>query len=158
LDDNGEPEIIAATDYGDMIIFSLDGTSYFPYPIANELPFTSSAMVTDLDNDGDLEIFAGSSNSLIVIDVKEMGNSDNFFNMYRGNFLRNGYYEAGEDCGALLGDVSGDGNINILDLVQIANYILEVSVPAFECAADFTGDGNVNILDLVQIANYILEN
>jgi hypothetical protein len=54
--------------------------------------------------------------------------------------------------------VTGDGNINILDLVQIANLILEVSTPAFECAADFTGDGNVNILDLVQIANYILDN
>jgi hypothetical protein len=77
--------------------------------------------------------------------------------MYRGNFLRNGYYKASDDCGALLGDVSGDGNINILDLVQIANYILGVSVPAFECAADFTQDGNVNILDLVQIANYILD-
>ena len=57
-----------------------------------------------------------------------------------------------------MGNVTGDGNINILDLVQIANLILEVSTPAFECAADFTGDGNVNILDLVQIANYILDN
>ena len=157
LDADGEAEVIAANDTGNMIIFSVDGTYYFPYPIENELPFTSSAMVTDLDNDGDLEIFAGSSNSLFVIDVKEMGYSDNYFNMYRGNFLRNGYYEASDDCGALLGDVSGDGNINILDLVQIANYILEVSVPAFECAADFTQDGNVNILDLVQIANYILD-
>ena len=51
-----------------------------------------------------------------------------------------------------------DGNINILDLVQIANYILNVSTPAYPCAADFTQDGNVNILDLVQIANYILDN
>ena len=57
-----------------------------------------------------------------------------------------------------MGDVTGDGNINILDLVQIASLILEVSTPDFECAADFTGDGNVNILDLVQIANYILDN
>jgi len=55
-------------------------------------------------------------------------------------------------------DLDGDGNINILDLVQIASLILEVSTPTFECAADFTGDGNVNILDLVQIANYIVDN
>ena len=47
---------------------------------------------------------------------------------------------------------------NILDLVQISNYILGMSTPAYECAADFTGDGNVNILDLVQIANFILNN
>ena len=80
--------------------------------------------------------------------------------MYRGNAQRSGYYMPGDDteCGVDLGDVSGDGDINILDLVQISNYILDVSTPAYACAADFTGDGNVNILDLVQIANFILDN
>ena len=57
-----------------------------------------------------------------------------------------------------VGDVTGDGIVNILDLVQVVNLILEISTPAYECAADFTGDGTVNILDLVQIANYILDN
>ena len=46
-------KVIAVNEIGDMIIISLDGTYYFPYSITNELPFTSSAMVTDLDNDGD---------------------------------------------------------------------------------------------------------
>ena len=78
--------------------------------------------------------------------------------MYRGNNQRTGYYDMSGDseCGVQLGDVSGDGTINILDLVQIANYVLNVSTPAYECAADFTQDGMVNILDLVQIANFIL--
>jgi hypothetical protein len=62
------------------------------------------------------------------------------------------------ECGVELGDVSGDGTINILDLVQVANLILGAGVPTFECAADFTGDGIVNILDIVQIANAILGN
>jgi len=62
------------------------------------------------------------------------------------------------ECGAELADVNGDGQINILDLVQISNLILETSTPAYECAADFNQDGQVNILDLVQIVNYILEN
>jgi hypothetical protein len=57
-----------------------------------------------------------------------------------------------------LGDVNGDTIINILDLVQISNYVLEISTPTYECAADFNEDGVVNILDLVQIANLILEN
>jgi hypothetical protein len=80
--------------------------------------------------------------------------------MFRGNKQRSGTYMPGDnpECGADLGDVTGDGNINILDLVQISNYILDISVPAYECAADFTQDGNVNILDLVQIANYVLDN
>ena len=55
-------------------------------------------------------------------------------------------------------DVNGDTLINILDLVQMANYVLEISTPTYECAADFNEDGVVNILDLVQTANYILEN
>jgi len=80
--------------------------------------------------------------------------------MYRGNAQRTGYYDIsdGSECGVELGDVSGDGSINILDLVQVASYILNISTPAYECAADFTGDGTVNILDLVQIVNYILDN
>ena len=63
-----------------------------------------------------------------------------------------------EECGAELADVTGDGQINVLDLVQISYYVLELSTPAYPCAADFNEDGQVNILDLVQIANYILEN
>ncbi len=81
--------------------------------------------------------------------------------MFRGNKQRSGIYMPSDDdpeCDADLGDVTGDGNINILDLVQIANYILNVGTPAYPCAADYTQDGNVNILDLVQIANYILDN
>jgi len=63
-----------------------------------------------------------------------------------------------EECGAELADVNGDSQINILDLVQIANLVIEVSTPDYECAAGYNQDGQVNILDLVQIANYILDN
>ena len=43
-------------------------------------------------------------------------------------------------------DVNGDGVVNILDLVMVAN--------AFgEAAPDLNGDGVVNILDLVIVAN-----
>ena len=130
------------------------------FPIANEFPSTGSPMITQLDNDGDLEIVAGSGSNIIVVDIKESGSTTNYWSMYRGNAQRNGYYVSSDnmECGVDLGDVSGDGNINILDLVQISNYILDVSTPAYACAADFTGDGNVNILDLVQIANFILDN
>ena len=43
-------------------------------------------------------------------------------------------------------DVNGDGVVNILDLVVVAN--------AFgETAPDLNGDGTVNVLDLVLVAN-----
>ena len=66
--------------------------------------------------------------------------------------------EDAAECGVELGDVTGDNNINILDIVQVANYILSISTPSYVCAADINLDGNINILDIVQIANTILDN
>ena len=66
--------------------------------------------------------------------------------------------EGESSCGPDPGDVTGDGFLNILDIVQVANYILGVSTPEYACAADMNIDGNVNILDIVQIANAILDN
>ncbi len=58
------------------------------------------------------------------------------------------------------GDVNGDGAANVLDIVQIVNYILG-SVEFDECqmaTADLNGDGAANVLDIVQIVNLILGN
>ena len=160
VDGDNTAEVIAATDMGDVLALHLDGSNVEYFPISNGFPFSGSPMITNLDEDGDLEILAGSGGNLFVIDVKEPGNQSNYWSMFRGNKQRSGTYIPSDnpECGADLGDVTGDGNINILDLVQISNYILDISVPAYECATDFTQDGNVNILDLVQIANYILDN
>ena len=97
--------------------------------------------------------------NLTVIDIKELGSTDGHWNMFRGNNQRTGYFLYSEEfeCNVDLGDVNGDSIVNILDLVQIANLVLGISTPTYECAADFNQDGIVNILDLVQTANYILE-
>ena len=58
-----------------------------------------------------------------------------------------------------LGDVTGDGVINILDIVVMVNAILgqtEWEDQAAEDAADANQDGTVNILDIVVLVNYIL--
>ena len=55
-------------------------------------------------------------------------------------------------------DINGDGNINVLDIVQMANHIIGNSL-LVDCAldaADYTQDGSVNVLDIVQIANMII--
>ena len=160
LDNDGEAEVVAGTEYTDIVAYNLDGTEHVGFPMNDEFPFTGGPILMDLDNDGDIEILASSVNSLVAIDIKSSGNSNGYWNLYRGNIHRTGYYDISNDseCGVELGDVSGDGIVNILDLVQVANYILNVSTPAYECAADFTQDGTVNILDLVQIANFILDN
>mgnify|MGYP006092520911 CR=1 FL=1 len=161
LNNNGTPEVIAATDSGDLLVFHINGSNYEYFPILNNFPFSGSPMIIDLDNDGDLEILAGSGSNLFIVDIKTQGKTEGYWNVYRESTSRNGcrFFLSEElDCSVELGDVSGDGGVNILDLVQISNYILNVGIPLYECAADFTMDGNVNILDLVQIANYILDN
>lgn len=56
------------------------------------------------------------------------------------------------------GDTSGDGKINVLDLVQIQKSILNMSKlnDSQIQGADVSGDGKINVLDLVKIQKDIL--
>lgn len=55
------------------------------------------------------------------------------------------------------GDTSGDGNVTILDLLQVQKHIKKLSTlkNANFLAADTSGDGAVTILDLLQIQKHI---
>ncbi len=60
----------------------------------------------------------------------------------------------------LPGDCNSDGEINILDLVALANVVLGFSefTPSQELAADMDENGILNILDIIAIVNLILGN
>ena len=66
----------------------------------------------------------------------------------------------GDSCSDwYLGDVNNDDTINILDIVLIVNFILDINEPD-ECSSyvsDFNNDGLINILDVIQLVNIILE-
>ena len=113
----------------------------------------------DIDEDGDLEILAGSGSSLVVLDIKSAGSSDGYWSMYRGNTLRSGYYDLEDDseC-AESGDLNDDGTWNILDIVQLANCVLENDCAGIAngCAGDMNNDGVFNVLDIVILANCVL--
>jgi len=53
----------------------------------------------------------------------------------------------------ILGDINGDGILNILDLVSVVNLILSDD---YMYAGDLNDDGTLNILDVVLLANLIL--
>ena len=55
----------------------------------------------------------------------------------------------GHPQASLMGDVNGDGIVNILDLVFVASHFGEAEATN----ADLNGDGEVNIQDLVMVAN-----
>ena len=78
---------------------------------------------------------------------------------YCGDAPDMGAYEyCEEECGAELGDLTGNGQIDVLDIIQMTNLILELYPADYPCAADYNGDGEINILDIILIAIYILEN
>ncbi len=92
LDSDNIPEIICSNESNELFAYHLDGTLVEYFPITEENTFTGSTSVFDIDNDGDLEIFTGSSYGLESIDYKTLGYSDGYWNMYRNNLLRNGYF------------------------------------------------------------------
>ena len=56
-----------------------------------------------------------------------------------------------------IGDLNNDDIINVLDIVNLINYILGVSSPS-ECeylVSDINGDDNLDILDIVLNINSI---
>ena len=67
----------------------------------------------------------------------------------------NGLYILQDSLSVSFGDVNGDGMINILDIVIIANIIL--GVEEYVPEADVNQDGQLNILDIVTLANVIME-
>jgi C1A family cysteine protease len=69
-----------------------------------------------------------------------------------------GAYTVGEisEYPVKCGDVSGDGNVNILDVFMLFDYVTHGSPPINECAGDVSGDGNVNILDVMILEDYVI--
>ena len=60
----------------------------------------------------------------------------------------------------LLGDVNSDGDINVIDVVQLVSFILGNTSPSENevSAADLNSDGLLNILDVVALVSIILGN
>jgi hypothetical protein len=69
-------------------------------------------------------------------------------------------YEEGDeniylgDDQSLIGDVNGDGDLNVLDVVSLVGVILNGGNETAAC--DVNGDGEINILDVVSLVNLIL--
>ena len=58
----------------------------------------------------------------------------------------------------IVGDINADGNINVIDVVQLVSFILGNTSPSENevSAADLNSDGLLNILDVVALVNIIL--
>ena len=61
-------------------------------------------------------------------------------------------------CSAETGDLNNDGFWNVLDIVEVANCVLDDNCPdlQYSCAADINWDGGYSVLDIVVLANCVL--
>ena len=61
--------------------------------------------------------------------------------------------------GNLLNDVNQDGNVNVVDIVNLVNIIFGLLQPndVQSCVGDANQDGTLNVVDIVNIVNYIFE-
>lgn len=63
-----------------------------------------------------------------------------------------------ENLDILLGDVNGDGKVNVIDVTLTIDYCLKNKLNVFlEENADVDFNGTINLLDVVWIINYVLE-
>ena len=135
----------------------LDGDGYPDHYIWNTLsPATTYSAYAFIDH------------NMVVRYLFDTPNLYDFQNNYIPNLL-DGIYgctdeyaynydnSAGIDDGSceyyITGDINLDGQINILDIVQLVNMILSDD---YQESADLNGDGNLNILDIVILVNIIL--
>ena len=68
------------------------------------------------------------------------------------------YGEGGTVSIGVQGDVNGDGDYNVLDVVVMINYALNIETPnAYQFwASDINQDGSINVLDVVLLIDLIL--
>ena len=73
------------------------------------------------------------------------------------SFLQDDPQDCEDEC-PNLGDLNGDGEYNVLDIVNLANCVLEQNCADLEngCVGDLNSDGEYNVLDIVSLVNLIL--
>ena len=74
-------------------------------------------------------------------------------------FSRGGNYQIinsyCEEIEFILGDVNGDGSLNVSDIIIIVELILNSN---FNMYSDINQDGILNVLDVIELVNSILNN
>ena len=102
-----------------------------------------------------MEIIGGTTNALLMLDLKSVGTIDNYWTMYKGNNYRTSFYQS--DC--IYGDLDYNQSLDVLDIIILVNIILGYTNEDnyLACQIDSNEDGIVNIVDLVFLISDILD-
>ena len=128
----------------------------FNYTNAEDVwPGTGNINLDPLFVDADNSIFTLSQSSP-CIDAgtadTDMDGSDDMEN-YTGTAPDMGRFEFEESGCGIFGDINMDGNVDILDIINMTNCILS---NCSDPCADLNVDNTINILDIINLVNIIL--
>jgi len=157
FDSDGNVELAVVLDNGSLHLIGLDGSIYQNSTFEYSFPYVGDAHIYDLDSDGDLEIFCGSADGLNVFDIKEPGESSEYWSEFRGGLKRDGYYQS-TSSGLLMGDVNNDGSVDVFDIIIMVNYVIGVNEDIDFSLADMNADDSIDVFDIIMIVNQILSN
>ena len=157
LNNDNNDEMVILDDLGFLTIIQSDFSTYQHTPIEYDFAFSSSPSIEDIDLDGDLEILAGTVNSVYITDIKQLSELNDSWNTFKGNYKRNGLF-IHNSCNP--GDMNADSIFNVIDIIAIVNLILSEDEPSLSenCTADLNFDGQINIQDIISLINIILNN
>jgi hypothetical protein len=162
--------IIEGNNFG----FELDWSAFSP-PVEINQYVLQRCLDPDGDSDGDG--FLEYENCVMIIPPMSFYLQTSFVDEYDGDtsslkytlyvdYTNNNYwgsahgyyYYESSDNECSLGDITGDGLLNVLDIVNLVNYIFGMGDFTDEqlCAADLNADGIINVLDIVNLVNLIL--
>ena len=134
--------------------YTVDGTTY-PAHIWNA---TEKTKIVTLK----ATIDSGANSCKLIVDTKSDKRVSVGYDKENGDGVQP-YYEVTVDSkaaslsgsGALLGDVNGDGVVNIQDVVRLLNHVNKRNVFADASHCDINQDGIVNIQDVVRLLNHV---
>ena len=152
--------------------FNLDWSDFTP-PVSITQYVLQRCVDVNGDSDGDG--YPEYENCVMIIDQYEpyytQSTYTDEYDLEEGHFMKytlyvdypnnnfwgsaHGYYYY-EESNVLLGDVNSDGIINVIDIVNLVNYILSGGGAIDTDAADFNQDGIINVIDIVNLVNFIL--
>ena len=149
-----------------------------------EVESNSAPELVDRDNDGDLDLILGSGGDGLYFYWNESDSNFHFqqslnlnvpiigvnikpalghlFNMETLDIITGlstgGLYHLQTITCPDLGNLNGDAFWNVLDIVILANCVLQATCDFIEykCASDINGDTFFNVLDIVQLSNCVL--
>ena len=139
------------------IKYADNGTKSIVYWRSNDTQKIVIAVNLDT-NDHSIDIqFPQNGSWIDIINDIEINIDSDWYGDFNLSALTSYVFIYNDTSSCLIGDVTLDGIINVLDIVNLVNYIFGVPLNDSQlCPADLNGDSIINVIDIVNLVNIIL--